>query len=137
MSSARAHKNAERGAALVEFALLLPLLLMVVLGIVEFGFALSQQLDIRHGAREAGRMLATDDYVLTEACDRMDLASGAIITISGSGGDVGDEATVDIQAPLQSATGFFNGWLPANLGSQIKVRIEQDPTWSDGAGTCT
>ena len=40
--------NAERGAALTEFALLLPLLLMLVLGIVSV-----------HGAREAGRFAAT------------------------------------------------------------------------------
>lgn len=137
MTTARVQGNNERGAALVEFAVLLPLLLTVVLGIVEFGFALSQQLDVRHGAREASRMLATDDYDLTDACDRMDLATGATITIAGAGGSVGQEATVTVLAPLQSATGFFNGWLPANLQSEVKVRIEQNPSWSDGSGLCT
>lgn len=39
----------QRGAALVEFAILLPLLLVVVMGIIEFGYALAQQLDVRHG----------------------------------------------------------------------------------------
>ncbi len=129
--------RSEKGAALVEFAVLLPLLLLVVLGIVEFGFALSQQLDVRHGAREVSRMVATDDYNLTEACSRMNLASGATITIAGAGGGVGDEAAVTIQVPLRTVTGFFDTWLPANLQADARVRIEQDPTWGNGTGTCT
>lgn len=129
--------DADQGAALIEFALILPILLVIMLGIVEFGFALSQQLDVRHGAREASRMIATDDYTLVEACDRMDLAQGAIITLGGAAGDVGQEASVTVSAPVKSVTGFFAGWLPANLTSAVKVRIEQDPTWADGSGTCT
>lgn len=131
----RTSQGNERGAALVEFAVLLPLLLAVVMGIVEFGWALSQQLDVRHGAREVSRMIATDDYSLSEACDRMDLSSGAVITLSGSTGTVGDEATVNVTAPLATITGFFDAWLPATLTSEVRVRIEQPPTWV-GGGTC-
>ena len=115
---------------------MLPILLVIMLGIVEFGFALSQQLDVRHGAREASRMVATDDFHITEACDRMDLADGAVITLSGATGVVGDEATVRIEAPVQSVTGFFAGWLPASLTSEVRVRIEQDPSWTNGSNTC-
>lgn len=136
-SGARTGISRENGAALVEFAVLLPLLIMVVLGIVEFGFALSQELDVRHGAREATRMIATDDYDLVTACNRMNLASGATITLAGAGAGVGGEATVTVQAPLQTITGFFDSWLPAGLNAQAKSRIEQDPTsWSNGVGTC-
>jgi Flp pilus assembly protein TadG len=126
----------DAGAALVEFALVLPILLIIMLGIIEFGFALSQQLDVRHGAREASRMVATDDFHFTEACDRMDLSDGAVISLAGAAGAVGDEATVRIQAPVQSVTGFFDGWLPPNLTSEVRVRIEQDPSWANGANTC-
>jgi len=128
--------DAERGAALVEFALVLPILLMVALGIIEFGFALSQQLDVRHGAREASRMVATDDYTLSDACSRINLATGSTITLAGAGGGIGDEAAVTVAAPLQELTGFFTGWLPANLTSEAKVRIEQDPNWSNGSSAC-
>jgi Flp pilus assembly protein TadG len=127
--------NGDGGAAIVEFAVLLPLLLAVVMGIIEFGWALSQQLDVRHGAREISRMVATDDFNLSEACDRMDLSSGATITLAGSTGTVGDEAVVNVTAPLATITGFFDGWLPANLTSEVRVRIEQPPTWV-GGGLC-
>ena len=49
----------ERGAALVEFALLLPLLLMLLLGIVSVGVAYNHQISLTHAAREAGRFAAT------------------------------------------------------------------------------
>ncbi len=77
------------GAALVEFAVLMPLLLMLVLGIVEFGYGLAQHLDVRHGAREASRLVAVDygsSQAITDAvCDRMDLSSGQTVLFAGAG----------------------------------------------------
>jgi len=128
-------RRGDQGAALIEFAVLLPLLLAVVMGIIEFGWTLSQQLDVRHGAREISRMIATDDYTLAEACNRMDLSTGATITLAGSGGSVGDAAMVRVSVPLQTVTGFFDGWLPSDLTSEVRVRIEQPPSWV-GGGTC-
>lgn len=49
----------ERGAALVEFAILIPLLVMLLFGIVSAGLAFSHQLSLTHAAREAGRYAAT------------------------------------------------------------------------------
>lgn len=49
----------ERGAALIEFALLLPLLLMLLLGIVSVGIAYNHQISITHAARESARFAAT------------------------------------------------------------------------------
>lgn len=48
----------DRGATAVEFALLLPLLLMVVLGIVDFGLALNAQITLTQAAREGARLAA-------------------------------------------------------------------------------
>lgn len=45
----------ERGQALPEFALVLPILLLVVFGIVEFGLALNTQNDQTHLANEVAR----------------------------------------------------------------------------------
>jgi Flp pilus assembly protein TadG len=46
----------ERGAALVEFALALPLLLVVIAGIVDFGFAFQRYEVVTNAAREGARM---------------------------------------------------------------------------------
>ena len=49
----------ERGAALVEFVLVLPLLLMLLLGIVTGGLTYSRRLSIENATREAARYGAT------------------------------------------------------------------------------
>ena len=48
----------DRGAAMVEFALILPLLLMLLMGIIEFGRAYNTQVSIQAAAREGARELA-------------------------------------------------------------------------------
>ncbi|WP_026378597.1 TadE/TadG family type IV pilus assembly protein [Agromyces italicus] len=52
------HRARERGAAAVEFALILPVLLTVVFGIIEFGWAFGQQVSLGNAAREAARTMA-------------------------------------------------------------------------------
>ena len=126
----------ERGAALVEFAMLLPLLLLLVLGIIDFGWALAQQLDVRHGARETSRLVAVDEFVLATACNRMDLNTGVSIELAGSGSGVSGTAVVGVTAPLATLTGFFDSWLPATISSEVEVRIEQPPGWTDGVTPC-
>jgi hypothetical protein len=49
------------GQSFVEFAILLPLLLMMLSGLVEFGFMLNTYLDLIDSAREVARYLANDD----------------------------------------------------------------------------
>ena len=49
----------ENGAALVEFAIVLPLLLIIVFGIISFGLIFNDKLSLTDGAREAGRFGAT------------------------------------------------------------------------------
>jgi hypothetical protein len=50
-----------RGQSLVEFTILLPVLLMMLSGLIEFGFLLNTYLDIIDAAREAARFSANDD----------------------------------------------------------------------------
>lgn len=46
----------ERGAELIEFALTLPLLLLLVLGIIEFGFLFQEYEVVTNAAREGARL---------------------------------------------------------------------------------
>jgi len=46
------------GAAAVEFALVLPALLLMMFGIINFGIALNQYLELTDGVREGGRTFA-------------------------------------------------------------------------------
>jgi len=46
----------ESGASAVEFALLLPLLMMILFGITEFGFALYRQSILTNASREGARL---------------------------------------------------------------------------------
>ena len=48
--------RSESGASAVEFALLLPVLMMVLFGIIEFGFALYQQAILTNASREGARL---------------------------------------------------------------------------------
>src|SRR4051812_42050175 len=50
--------NEDRGAAAVEFALVLPLLLVLVFAIVDFGRAFFIKETLNHAAREGARALA-------------------------------------------------------------------------------
>jgi len=52
----------ERGAVLVEFAVTLPLLLLVLVGILDFGFVFQQYEVMTNAAREGARMAVLPGY---------------------------------------------------------------------------
>jgi Flp pilus assembly protein TadG len=50
----------ERGATLVEFAFILPIFVLFALGFIDLGWAFAQNLDVKQGAREGGRIVSVD-----------------------------------------------------------------------------
>jgi len=50
----------ERGAAALEFALVMPILLLLVVGIANFGFVFAQQISLNNAARQAARYAVVD-----------------------------------------------------------------------------
>jgi hypothetical protein len=54
--------RSERGSQLVEFALVLPLLLLVVLGIMDFGLLFQRYEAVTNAAREGARVAVLDGY---------------------------------------------------------------------------
>jgi hypothetical protein len=68
LTHARARRRGDRGAALVEMALVAPLLIMLVLGIVDFSTLFSEKIDLRGGVREASWNAGRGIYGSTVPC---------------------------------------------------------------------
>jgi Flp pilus assembly protein TadG len=58
----RSGRSSEEGVALVEFALVLPVLLLLVLGMLDFGKAFSYWIDETHLANEGARWAVVNKY---------------------------------------------------------------------------
>lgn len=52
--------RSEKGASAVEFALILPILIILIFGIFEFAIAFNNYITITHAAREGARRAAVD-----------------------------------------------------------------------------
>jgi len=144
-------RNRDEGASLVEFAFVLPFLLLLILGVIEFGWLLGLNNYVRHGEREGARFASVNGGTNTEIsdyiCNAMEPLGGSgiqtlSIGISEGGGDVGDTGQLTVQGDIDSLSGlgFMNALLPDSLTSTIDFRLEQDATsWSTiglGAVTC-
>jgi Flp pilus assembly protein TadG len=150
-SGMRVGNKREDGASLLEFAVAMPLLLLLVLGIIEFGFVLAQMNEIRHGAREGARYAAVSrpDYdvdgtagdnadVLAATCDSVVLP-GVTTTVALSfvdsdgapGANRLEYGTVTVVADTESLSGFplISAILPDTLTNEARFRLEQDAGW--------
>lgn len=79
-TSRRRHKShLDRGAAAVEMALVLPLLLLVLFGLIDFGRAFNAQMQLTQAAREAVRVKALGGTNV-DAQARVDAATGGLVS---------------------------------------------------------
>jgi len=74
----RWHRRAkgQKGAAAVEFAVVLPLLVTLLFGIIEMGFVFNRWITVTHAAREGVRRMAVGDPEATAAAKARDSAVG-------------------------------------------------------------
>ena len=82
-------RTKERGAAIVEFALVAPVLIMIMMGVVQLGLLLHQQQGIHAAAREGARNGSFPGATETEieaavalALNGINLANAPVITIT-------------------------------------------------------
>jgi Flp pilus assembly protein TadG len=78
MKGIRRRLRGQRGAVAVEFALILPVLLLIVIGTIEFGRVYSQFQVFNGAAREGARCAAVQSTPFTDCVvqDRIDQAAG-------------------------------------------------------------
>ena len=69
--SLRTRWRSEAGAEFVEFALAFPLLMLVVMGIIDFGILFQQYEVITNAAREGARIAVLPNYSAQDAQDRV------------------------------------------------------------------
>lgn len=89
----------EKGAELIEFALVFPVLLMTVLGIIDFGFLFQKYQVVTNAAREGARVAVLPGYGDADVQTRVNqfLAAGGL-TDPGATVTVGPAATVAVGA---------------------------------------
>src|SRR4051812_44827191 len=109
----------ERGVAMVEFALVVPVLLLVMVGMLQFGRAFYYWITVNHLANEGARWAAVD-------CDP---------TTSGCGTGAGDLQTyiynnAGISGNTELKTGAGSSInvciaVPAAVGDQVTVKVQK------------
>ena len=149
----------ETGAAMVELSFVLPILVALVFGIIDFGFAFNSYISERQGAAQGGRQAIVANFGSNSTCpltgltgagsnaletkqlmclvkDRvgLDEAKTRVGVSFGTGGyAVGAPVLVCVEYPLSSVTNFYGALLDGKvLKSKTEMRIEQVTT-SSGA----
>lgn len=129
----------------MEFALLLPVLALLVFGIIDFGLLFSDMLQIRQASREGARQAAVGVVDEVDTCPSAAAVGGAAgdlichakasaglgneaavrIQLGPGGHQVGEPVAVCVQMPMDSTSGLFSIALDGRVMESITImRIE-------------
>jgi Flp pilus assembly protein TadG len=103
----------DRGAVAVEFALVFPLLILVLFGVIEYGAVYNAQLLVTGAAREAAREMAVTGSSGSAVSAALTASPGLVPALSA--GDIafsgacapGADVTVTVSYEKPFLTGFF------------------------------
>ena len=123
---------------MVEFALVVPVFLLILFGIVDFGLAFNDYNSLRQGVREGAREGVVAEFgvgctgtasqrltCLTEERIGQDAAATRVKVKLEGAYAVGEQLTVCAQYPVTSTTGLFQPMLSGRvLKSKITMRLE-------------
>jgi len=112
--------NSESGVALTEFALVLPVLLVLLLGMIDFGKAFNYWIDETHLANEAARWAAVDKNPGTGTLQGY-IQQQATTEELRSGG------TASVPSAAQVCISFPSG--TARVGDPVKVTVTTTYNW--------
>jgi hypothetical protein len=135
------------GAVAVEAAFVLPVLLLLVMGAIDFGLTINSQQQLVSGTRAAARHLSVGTLDSTSTCTLVGFPTGAStadrraactvksrlrlptdearvrLVLPGTYA-VGQPMRVCAQYPQESATGMYDPVINGHARSRIDVRIE-------------
>ena len=122
--------EADRGSAAVEFALVLPVLLVVALGLLQVGLVLRDQLLVaqsaRAGAREAAVTDAQEEIRRAALLAAPGLAEEHVDVAVSRSGSIGTPVTVTVHYDVPVTVPFVE-WLfpaPVSLAGEATMRQE-------------
>lgn len=110
----RRTKKNQYGVAIIEFALVLPILLVLVMGIIEFGYIFNGYIILTGAAREGARVaVVTIDDVENEINSKVNRhMEGSYVTGVSTGytfpEEKGGETIVTVTGNISTLTGFFD-----------------------------
>jgi Flp pilus assembly protein TadG len=121
----RGRRRSQSGVALVEFALVLPVLMLILVGVVDFGKAINYWIDETHLASEAARYAAVSGnpgsgtlaaYIQGQA-DTAELRSGSA-RVSKMSVCITTPAGTAVGSPVTATVTTNYSWIPL-LGNRI------------------
>ena len=121
-----------RGLAAVEAALMIPLLVTMVFGSIEFGMLLHTRHTMLHAAREAARVLAVQGGTVAqaEAAAHDALPGGELdfdVEVTPPGPDDFDrDVVVEVSLPMADAGGNILGMMDDNERMQVRVTMRSE-----------
>lgn len=126
-------RKKKKGQALIEFAILLPILLLIIMGIAEFGIMLNSYLTIQNASREGARqgiMGASDQeitQVVLDSLDNLDVTKVDLeITPIYSNRKPGDELKIKVDYQYDLIIPIIKNIVggSVNLTGQTSMRVE-------------
>ena len=123
----------QEGAAAVEFALLLPLLILLLFGMIEFGLAFNARIQATNAAREAARRAVI-------GIDNWSDLGGGLSFWQVVRQDAGVGSLSDCVLSTDPAVPVIGGTLTVSFDYPLNLRIPfmpNPPSWQTGRATAS
>lgn len=120
------HRRRSDGQTLVEFALVLPVLVAIIGGIIQFGLIFWSQVTLTQVVRDTGRWASTQQYSGTVGSDNCtsEANTAAVVT------------TADTIAKSSSLLAYSGQWLSGGAGESVSVGWSDATQPSTAGDTC-
>ena len=123
----RHSKDGERGQSLVEFSMIVTVMMLLLLGMLEFGFVFDQHLTLEYSSREGARVgAALGNGSSTIPCAQVDQNVVAAVqrVITSPGSRVDESRVSEIRIYKSNASGTqtgttYNLWVYAKAGGPV------------------